>query len=204
MLEWRLAPGQHAIVVDASRSRVYLYENRLGTLRPVRDYYSAIGKLGTAKEREGDKRTPIGIYHVSSHIPGGRLPDLYGWGAFPISYPNGWDRRLGRTGNGIWIHGVPPVTYARGPLSTDGCVALANPEIADLAQRVQPGITPVVIADSSDTPRAPWPALTAAASRRVTSTVRNDPSAPCRPSSIVSPARAWSAARSDSSSNALK
>lgn len=143
----RLASGQHVIVIDASRSRVYLYDEQGGTPRAVRDYYSAIGKLGTAKEREGDKKTPIGIYFVSSHIPGARLPDLYGWGAFPISYPNEWDRRLGRTGSGIWIHGVPLDNYARSPLSTDGCVALANGEIADLAPRVQPGITPVVIAE---------------------------------------------------------
>jgi len=143
----RLVPGQHAIVVDAGRSRVYLYEDQSGTPRAVRDYYSAIGKLGAAKEREGDKKTPIGIYFVSSHIPGARLPDLYGWGAFPISYPNEWDRRLGRTGSGIWLHGVPSDNYARSPLSTDGCVALANVEIADLAPRVQPGITPVVITE---------------------------------------------------------
>lgn len=143
----RLASGQHAIVVDANRSRVYLYDEQGGTPRAVRDYYTAIGRLGTAKEREGDKKTPVGIYFVSSHIPGTRLPDLYGWGAFPISYPNEWDRRLGRTGNGIWLHGVPSDNYARSPLSTDGCVALANGEIADLAPRVQPGSTPVVIVD---------------------------------------------------------
>ncbi len=145
---WWLASGQqHAIVVDASRSRIYLFEGQGGAPRQVRDYYSAIGKLGTSKEREGDKKTPIGIYDVSSHISGARLPDLYGWGAFPISYPNEWDRRLGRTGNGIWIHGVPSENYSRGPLSTDGCVALANPEIADLSRLVEPGSTPVVIAE---------------------------------------------------------
>ncbi|MBX3532398.1 MAG: L,D-transpeptidase family protein, partial [Rhizobiaceae bacterium] len=143
----RLTPGQHVIVVDASRSRVYLYNEQGGAPLAVRNYYSAIGKLGTAKEREGDKKTPIGIYFVSSHIPGARLPDLYGWGAFPISYPNEWDRRLGRTGSGIWLHGVPSDNYARSPFSTDGCVALANGEIADLAPRVQPGITPVVMAE---------------------------------------------------------
>lgn len=143
----RLAPGQHVILVYASRSRVYLYNEQGGAPLAVRNYYSAIGKLGTAKEREGDKKTPIGIYFVSSHIPGTRLPDLYGWGAFSISYPNEWDRRLGRTGSGIWLHGVPSDNYARSPLSTDGCVALANGEIADLAPRIQPGVTPVAIAN---------------------------------------------------------
>ena len=138
---------KHAIVVDTSRARVYLYENAGGMPRLVRDYYSSIGKHGISKEREGDKKTPIGAYYVTSHIPGKKLPDLYGWGAFPISYPNEWDRRLGRTGHGIWIHGVPSDSYARAPLASDGCVALANPELEELAVRVQPGVTPVVISE---------------------------------------------------------
>lgn len=144
----RLDPAQkHAIVVDTSRARVYVYENANGIPRLVRDYYSSIGKHGFLKEREGDKKTPIGAYHVTSHIPGKKLPDLYGWGAFPINYPNEWDRRLGRTGYGIWIHGVPSDSYVRAPLASDGCLALANPEIEELAARVQPGVTPVVISE---------------------------------------------------------
>ena len=144
----RLEPTQkHAIVVDTSRARVYVFRNVDGTPRLVRDYYSTIGKHGISKEREGDKKTPIGAYYVTSYIPGKKLPDLYGWGAFPISYPNEWDRRRGRTGYGIWIHGVPSDNYARAPLASDGCLALANPEIGELAERVQPGSTPVVISE---------------------------------------------------------
>ena len=141
------ATQSHAIVVDTTWHRAYVFENAGGIPKLVRDYYTTIGKHGVSKQREGDKRTPIGAYHVVAHIPGSKLPDLYGWGAFPIDYPNEWDRRQGRTGNGIWIHGVPAETYARAPRASDGCVALANPEIEDLAARVQPGLTPVVIAD---------------------------------------------------------
>ena len=143
-----LAPGQaHAIVVDASRSRVYVYENNRGLPRLVADYYSTLGKQGIGKLREGDQKTPLGVYHVTAQIPGSKLPDLYGWGAFPINYPNDWDRRAGKTGYGIWLHGVPSENYARAPWASDGCIALANDEIADLAKRVHPGATPVVIAE---------------------------------------------------------
>jgi len=138
---------RHAIVVDASRSRVYVYENANDTPRLVEDFYTSIGKFGIEKAREGDKKTPIGVYHVASQIPGKKLPDLYGWGAFPINYPNEWDRLLGRTGYGIWLHGVPSDTYARAPLASDGCIALANPDIEVLAKRVQVGATPVIIAN---------------------------------------------------------
>ena len=146
-----LAPKQaHAIVVDASRSRVFVYENNRGQPRLVADYYSSLGKQGIDKLREGDQKTPLGVYHVTSMIPGAKLPDLYGWGAFPINYPNDWDRRTGKTGYGIWLHGVPSENYVRAPRASDGCIALANDEIAELAKRVQPGSTPVVIVERVD------------------------------------------------------
>lgn len=144
----RLDPAQkHAIVVDTRRARIFVYENANGAPRFLRDYYSSIGKQGWAKEREGDKKTPVGAYFVTSHIPGKKLPDFYGWGAFPLNYPNELDRRQGRTGYGIWIHGVPSDTYARSPLASDGCVVLANPEIEELAAYVKPGLTPVIITE---------------------------------------------------------
>ena len=147
---------RNAIVVDAGRSRVYVYENAGGTPRLVQDFYSTLGKNGVDKLREGDRKTPLGVYHVTAQIPGSKLPDLYGWGAFPISYPNEWDRMNGSTGYGIWLHGVPSDTYARAPRASDGCIALANTDIAELAKRVQVGVTPVIIADRVEwtTPQA--------------------------------------------------
>jgi murein L,D-transpeptidase YafK len=140
-------PSQrNAILIDTSRSRVFVYNTAGGTPRLVRAYYTSIGKHGSQKEREGDRKTPIGVYHVTSWIPGGKLPDLYGSGAYPINYPNARDRIVGRTGHGIWIHGVPSNTYARAPLASDGCLALANPDLESLAAYIQPGVTPVVIA----------------------------------------------------------
>lgn len=144
----QLSPQQrHAILVDASSSRVYVFENTKNQPRLVADYYSTLGRHGIEKVREGDKKTPVGVYHITAKIPGTQLPDLYGWGAFPISYPNEWDKRLGKTGYGIWLHGVPAENYSRAPRASDGCVALANPDIEQLSQRVDVGVTPVVIAE---------------------------------------------------------
>ena len=144
----QFAPKQrHAIVVDASRSRVYVFENANGIPRLVEDYYTTLGKYGIEKALEGDKKTPVGVYHITSQIPGSKLPDLYGWGAFPINYPNEWDRMAGKTGYGIWLHGVPSDTYARAPWASDGCIALANPDIEDLGKYVRTNSTPVIISD---------------------------------------------------------
>lgn len=137
---------RHAIAVDASRSRLYLFENGPKGLTLVADHYASVGRLGTDKSTEGDQRTPLGVYYITSRLDASQLTDFYGAGALPLNYPNEYDRRLGRTGSGIWLHGVPSDSYARSPNSTDGCVALANPELQSILQRVQPRTTPVVIA----------------------------------------------------------
>ena len=138
---------RHALVVDARRSRLYLYANDAGRPRLVADYYVTLGKNGIEKTREGDQKTPIGVYHVTANLPRKKLTDFYGAGAFPISYPNEWDRRQGRNGHGIWLHGVPSNVYARPPRASDGCIVLANPDLESLGARLQIGLTPVVIAD---------------------------------------------------------
>ena len=143
----RLSPEQkHAVVVDTARSTLYLFENRDGTPHYVADYYITIGRNGTDKAREGDKRTPLGVYHVTANLPRNRLTDFYGSGAFPINYPNEWDRRHGREGHGIWLHGTPSDTFSRPPRASDGCVVLTNRDLEAVGRHLQPGLTPVVIA----------------------------------------------------------
>jgi lipoprotein-anchoring transpeptidase ErfK/SrfK len=139
---------KHALVVDAKRSRLYLYENQGGQLKLVTDYYISQGKLGVHKLKEGDQKTPIGVYYITGRLAGARLPDFYGSGALPINYPNEWDKLNGRSGSGIWLHGTPSDSFSRPPLSSDGCVVLTNPDLHELAEAVEVGKTPVVISES--------------------------------------------------------
>jgi murein L,D-transpeptidase YafK len=139
---------KHAVVVDTQKSRLYLYQNDNGTPRFIADYYITQGKLGADKAREGDKRTPIGVYHVTSSLPRQKLTDFYGSGAFPINYPNDWDKRQGRNGHGIWLHGTPSDTFSRPPRASDGCVVLANQDLDSLSKSLQIGLTPVIISNS--------------------------------------------------------
>jgi murein L,D-transpeptidase YafK len=143
----QLHPGQkHALLVDSRRSRLYVFENADGLPRFVADYYVTLGKRGVAKVREGDQKTPLGVYHVTANLPRSKLTDFYGAGAYPINYPNEWDRRLARTGYGIWLHGTPPDTYSRPPRASDGCIVLANPDLLAVGRYMQVGMTPVIIA----------------------------------------------------------
>jgi murein L,D-transpeptidase YafK len=134
-------------VVDSRRSRLYVFENDGGKPRLVADYYVTLGKNGVDKTREGDQKTPVGVYHVTANLPRKKLTDFYGSGAFPINYPNEWDRRQGRNGSGIWLHGVPSAVYARPPRASDGCIVLSNQDLLSVGPHVQVGLTPVIIAD---------------------------------------------------------
>ncbi len=145
----QMEPEQkYAIVVDTQKARLYIYQNDNGRPRFVADYYISHGKLGAEKSREGDKRTPIGVYHVTANLPRQKLSDFYGNGAFPINYPNEWDKQPGRNGHGIWLHGTPSDTFSRPPRASDGCVVLANPDLDALAKNLQVGLTPVIISNS--------------------------------------------------------
>lgn len=147
----QLAPQQrYALLADASRARLYLFENVDGEPRLMRDYYMTIGRNGTDKRVEGDKRTPMGVYQIIQQLPRTQLADLYGDGAFPLNYPNTWDQAQGRGGHGIWLHGVPSDTYSRPPRSSEGCVVVTNPDLVELSQFIQVGVTPVVIVDRAD------------------------------------------------------
>lgn len=140
--------NKHAIAVDASRSRLYLFENTPTGIKLVADYYISVGKSGIEKSVEGDLRTPVGVYFITSNLDPKSLRDFYGSGALPINYPNQLDVKRGKTGGGIWLHGTPPAQFSRAPLSTDGCVVLANPDLERIIRTVEVRSTPVVIAHS--------------------------------------------------------
>ena len=142
-----LAPNvqqKHLIVIDTSKSRLYLYKNEGEQLKYLADYYITVGKNGVIKQSEGDKRTPIGVYFARAKL-NQPLPDFYGDGAYPLNYPNEWDRQNNRKGSGIWLHGTPRDTFSRPPRASDGCVVLANEDLKALAPILQAGKTPVVI-----------------------------------------------------------
>lgn len=136
---------KYVITVDMTASRLYLFENRKGVPHLLNDFYISIGKNGIGKFEEGDQKTPVGVYFVSGYLDPSELPDFYGAGAFPIDYPNIWDRRFNRTGYGIWLHGTPFNTYSRPPRDSNGCVTMSNQDLNALASYITVGQTPVLL-----------------------------------------------------------
>jgi murein L,D-transpeptidase YafK len=148
---WRVGQDSaHALALDIERSRLYVFENRGGNLVRIADFYATIGKEGSGKAKEGDQRTPIGAYYLQTQIPRQRLTDFYGAAAYPLDYPNEWDKRLNRSGFGIWLHGVGSDTFARAPRASDGCIVVSNPDLRIIEKFIAPGRTPIVVAQTLD------------------------------------------------------
>lgn len=102
-----------------------------------------------AKDRQGDHKTPEGIYSVDAKNPNSQF-----YKALHISYPNQVDRanarKLGvRPGGDVEIHGLGAKwgwIGAKHLLTdwTDGCIAVTNEEIDEIYLQIQVG-TPVDI-----------------------------------------------------------
>lgn len=141
----------YAIAVDASRSRLYLFENGGEGPRLVDDFYVSVGKQGVDKQAEGDQKTPLGIYYTTARPDARAAQDRrLGAGVLPLNYPNAYDRMRGRTGKAILLHGVPADTYSRPPQDSDGCVVLTNDDLLRLAGLLPERDTPVLISRHID------------------------------------------------------
>ena len=136
------------IYVDTNKSRLYLFEIRDHALIKIFDEYASIGKNGSGKNFEGDKKTPLGVYTLGEKITQ-PLSDFYGEGAFPIDYPNVYDKLLNKTGHGIWIHGTPKDTYSRAPKSSDGCIVISNENFNALESILKNKQTKVILSKLS-------------------------------------------------------
>jgi murein L,D-transpeptidase YafK len=138
-----------ALVVDKSLHRIYVFQRDSvdSPARLVHDFYVSTGRKQGNKKAEGDLRTPEGVYFITSWIPDNELPEKYGIGAFPTNYPNALDRKLGKTGDGIWLHGTDRLFYSRPPLDSEGCVVLSNLDLGKIRHLITPGQTPMIITD---------------------------------------------------------
>ena len=124
------------LYADLPSSRLHVFAQQNGGLVRLSDYYITIGRAGFGKEREGDLKTPVGVYHVDGYIPGTQLHARYGAGALTTDYPNTLDRFLNRTGYGIWLHGTEPGWINRGPRASEGCITLSNPDFEQLLTQI--------------------------------------------------------------------
>lgn len=130
------------VAVDKKAQSLALLE-RQSPLRVATTLPCTTGQMLGDKFKEGDLRTPEGVYFITRRKNSGLNFDLYGDLAFVLDFPNPMDVLRRKSGHGIWIHGRGhPII----PYETQGCVALNTPDI----HRLDPNLAenmPVVIAD---------------------------------------------------------
>ena len=134
------------LIAETDTATMHRFASSDGGVVEVDRQYMSIGLNGPGKEKAWDKRTPLGVYFITERLDTSKLHAKYGEAAFPLDYPNAWDRLNERTGYGIWLHGVDRNDPHRPARDTDGCLALPNEEILKLAHSLKPLVTPVIVA----------------------------------------------------------
>lgn len=143
LLKWPEKGSEYAILVDKSLQKVFVYQ-RDNLFKPYRTYVCSTGENEGPKLRENDRKTPEGMYFFTRAFEKKELLPIYGSRAFALDYPNVIDRREGKNGRGIWFHGLNKPLK---PRDTNGCVALENPDIDDLANFIRIEDTPVIVSE---------------------------------------------------------
>ncbi len=140
LLYWNSGP-EYAVLVDKSRQKVMIYK-RGELYSPYKVYDCSTGENFGPKQIRNDRKTPEGIYFFVKYFEDESLAPIYGTRALPLDYPNIVDKKNGKGGYGIWFHGTNKVLK---PHDTNGCVALVNSDVEDLAKIVTLFETPVII-----------------------------------------------------------
>lgn len=138
----------YALVVDKGSQTIHLYnQNEDGDTLLVKSMRVTTGKNKGDKFKLGDKRTPEGVYFPTNLYKEWQLPAKYGLMAYPLNYPNAIDSRQGKTGKGIWLHGIKDDSEQRPPYNSEGCVVLSNGDLLELSEYIRLNMVPVVIVD---------------------------------------------------------
>lgn len=138
----------HAALVKADRVLVLKAKRKLYLLRDgqvLRHYRVALGRTPRgAKAREGDGRTPEGVYRLDW-----RNPESQFYRSIHISYPDQDDLRRAAArgvaaGGDIMIHGLPTGLDGFEAMHgqrdwTEGCIAVTNEEIDEIWALVEDG-----------------------------------------------------------------
>jgi len=136
------------VVVKKTERKLYLYRGD----ELLKTYRISLGKQPDGhKTREGDSRTPEGIYTLDWRNPNSRF-----YRSIHISYPSKTDNRNARErgdspGGAIMIHGQPSSWVEKTKLLfkgddwTEGCIAVQNHEMDEIWEAVEDGTTIEII-----------------------------------------------------------
>lgn len=142
----RAPPSTMRVLVDKSDRKLFVLRDG----KPFREYRISLGGMPVGhKQREGDLRTPEGVYTLDWRNPRSRY-----YKSIHISYPNDQDRRRAAElgvdpGGHIMLHGEHYEPAMRRTLRrsatpkdwTEGCIALNNEHMDEIWREVPDGTT---------------------------------------------------------------
>ncbi|HOJ52742.1 MAG TPA: L,D-transpeptidase [Syntrophales bacterium] len=132
----------YVIVVDKKEQKLYVFQREDAQIEKVFEAVCSTGKNRGPKVAPGDAKTPEGIFFVNQILKNTQPNETYGSIAYALDYPNVMDRKAGRGGNNIWIHGT---TRPLVPFQSNGCVVLKDADAKKLEEFIQIQKTPVII-----------------------------------------------------------
>lgn len=135
--------GTKAIIVDKKAHTLYLFN---GT-KLIMSYNITSGRKHGDKWREGDLKTPEGIYFFNRRMERAELDAQYGVLALITDYPNPLDKAIGKGGTNIWLHATNEPERLSNPNDSRGCVVGTDADILDIASRIALFDTPIIIVD---------------------------------------------------------
>ncbi len=137
----------YIIIVEKNSQKLFLYSYCNDSYNLISTMDCSTGKVSGPKIREGDKKTPDGIYFFNNIYEQRELAPIYGVRAFPIDYPNYLDRLNNLDGNAIWLHGTNKDLK---PMDSNGCIVLSDEDIEYISKYIELNKTPIIIIDKID------------------------------------------------------
>jgi murein L,D-transpeptidase YafK len=134
----------YVVVIDKKYQKIYVFQ-KSGNYSKVFEAPCSTGKNTGDKQVAGDAKTPNGIFFATNILRNPDPPETYGSMAFTLDYPTLSDKRAGKDGDNIWIHGT---TKSLLPQQSNGCVVLRDSDLKQLANFIYLNRTPVIISES--------------------------------------------------------
>jgi len=137
------------VLINKEKKTLKLFDLATSAQEPLFEHEVITGLMGD-KQKEGDLKTPIGVYDLLKRfVP---QDQFYGQIAYALSYPNTFDKQQKKTGYGIWIHGHPLNNKPRYTQNTEGCVVMTNDKLELFDEDVK-GKKAIAIIDEAQTPK---------------------------------------------------
>ncbi|MBI3557091.1 MAG: L,D-transpeptidase [Deltaproteobacteria bacterium] len=141
------APKLAGLIVDKKNNSLHLVTFTEAGYTVQKTFHTTLGLAAGDKEKEGDKKTPEGIYFFEELKRPPRLLKKFGNLALTMNFPNPWDRFMGKSGSGIWLHATDEPKRLDKDFDSLGCVVVRNEEIEELLPRLTYRTSPVLVFD---------------------------------------------------------